>query len=448
MNSSRIYSARGSAAVALLLIAILILGSMLMLHTSAIVSIENTSRALELARENATTATRLEKATREASQRIFSPGVGASSDLFWQELTKIISGAETGPLTIAEPQCDAVPASPIWYPDWSGAVAPLVAPSAELNLMTSPSAQAMFGNRVAESAPFTVNFSFAKATNASLQNYSVSVVTRLVAVPLSRFGLTLYDLPEEIGKTTPPVPTPQFIPLNKIAPSGLVPTRDFANIPDLSVSLRRPEYFRYLAALSETYQYVFSQSYLQRVTDFSGPTHFIQIGAQSANPQWSGGLEAGLHYSLDLGEFGDGTFGPTTATKACGVICAASPGTQIDFSDDNSKTAPILILVAGPADPQVSPAVVNFSASITRPIVLIGWHVQLTSSSPVKINGAVLLDRESTVSVSAGPFTVGHLSCWAGGAVDPDAFRIATMPLEAEPMVPRAVYAATRRVDL
>ena len=183
-----------------------------------------------------------------------------------------------------------------------------------------------------------------------------------MSVPLSRFGLTLYDLPNEIGTSVEArTKWPESISTDRIAPRGLVASRDPANVTDLSSGSSRPDHYRAAAVLFEAYEYFFSQAYIQRVADFAGPTHFVQIGAAAANPRWSGGTERGNRYTLDVGEFGDRALGADTVTKSCAVLCAVGAGTQLVLTDDGAKTDPVLLLIVGPASSNLGVLSIQFT---------------------------------------------------------------------------------------
>lgn len=444
---------RGSAVVGLLIVAVIILGSMLMLHTAAVIDVQRLEHALELSRENNATTRRVIQAAREAAQRTFGPNGEKNDAAFRAEFSGLLSALEDqSVVTFDAATFDAALKPVAEYPDWSGDTAALGAPSLALLAVASPQLRFMIGSRVAESAKSTLALNYSRlATGPEPQQYPAAAEVRLVSVPLTRFALCGYDLPNEIGSASgSSLEWPIYFSTAQIAPMGLVPTRDSANINDLTSGQSRPAHFRYLAALSEEYEYVFSQPYLQRVVDFAGSTHYLKIGNSKTNPVWSGAKESANGLTLDIGEFGDGTIGSTFAQKTCGVICSAQGDTQIVLSDDGSRASAIMLVVAGPSDIALSPAHVVFATAITRPFVLIGYHVALEASFPTTLNGAIFLDRDSLVNSAEGPFTVGHLSYWQGnaGKVAVNAFRPGALPQEIESLVPRVVYAVANEGEL
>jgi hypothetical protein len=436
-----------------LIVAVIILGSMLMLHTAAVVDVQRLEQAINVSRENSATTFRVIQAAREAAQRAYGANGKKTDGAFQTEFSNIISALEDqSVITFGMPTIDSALTPIADFPSWSGATVPVSAPSSELLAQASPQLRFMIGTRVAESTKSILAIDYARtATGPDVHHYPVVADVRLVAVPLTRFAVCGYDLPDEIGLTSDHATDwSLYFPANQIAPTGLVPGRDPANVVDLSTGQSRPAHFRYLAALSEEYQYVFSQSYLQRVIDFAGTTHYIKIGATQSNPQWSGGKEVANGFTIDLGEFGDGVLGPASAQKNCGVICSAQPDTQIFLSDDGSRTSAVMLVVAGPSDLTLSPTRVIFTSAITRPVVLIGYHISLEAGNPTALNGAVFLDRESVVRSAMGPFTVGHVSYWQGngGGVAVNAFRPGTLPSAVETLVPRVVYAVVSEATM
>lgn len=436
---------RGSALVALMLVTVIILGSMLMLHTAAVITIGGTSRALEIARQNAATALRLERATYEAAQSVYGMSVAPPERDFQSELNLVLGAAPLGAAEVTSIHVSGFPIVPRMFPDLAGPAAPLTECSRELSLLSNPQLMAYTGTRAAESPSFQVHYTFARKAVASLQTYSLGVTCRFVCVPLSRFGMMPYDLPDEIGQTPAPGAISQGVTTGGIGPRGLVRSRDPADIPTLATGSKRPGHFRYAAALSETYQYVFSKTYLQNLTDYVGATHFVQIGAGKANPVLSGGSEVAKTYTLDVGLFGEGRLGPAVETKDAAVFYVTAAGCSLILNDSGGNASPMLLVIAGPADPAAGPILVQLGSAIQRPVVLVCYHGQLDAPPNLTVNGALLLDRDCTVSSSVAPLVVGHVSYWGGSAISPDLFRLRTMPQSAENLVPRVLYVAVSR---
>jgi len=431
-----------------MLVAVIILGSMLMLHTAAVITIGGTSRALEIARQNAAAAVRLERATREAAQSVYGVSLASADRGFEAELRTILGTAPLGALEVNSIEISSCPLMPRMFPDLAGTPSALNGRSSDFDLLCTPELMAYAGPRIAESNTFEVRYTFTRTAVKSAQTYSLGVKCRLVSVPVSRFGLMPYDLPDEIG--SPSVSGTAVTPAADmpLGPQGLVPSRDSASIPSLSTGSKRPGHYRYAAALSETYQYIFSKSYLQNAADYAGATHFIQIGAGPANPSLAGGAEVGQTYTLDVGAFGEGTLGPKVATKDLAVIYATSAGCSLILTDSGSSTSPMLLVVAGPVDRAIGPIRLQLPNAIQRPIVLVCYHAQVEASPDSRVNGAILLDRDCVVPPAIGPLSVGHVSYWAGSSILANTFKVGSMPLSAENLMPRAVYVAAAKTFL
>jgi len=439
--------------VALLIVAVIILGSMLMLHTAAVIDVQRIERSIEVSRENNATAARVVQAAREAAQRTFGPNGPRTDISFRSQFTDALSALEDpSVVTFGTVESSVTLAASTDYPSWSANVAALAQPSSTLLAEAGPQLRFMMGNRVAEFPKTRLTLTYSRKTvGTEAMTYPIAVAARLISVPLTRFALCRYDLPSEIGMSSESVVEwPRYFSADQVAPTGLVPARDPANVGSLTFEQNRPSHFRYLATLSEEYQYVFSQRYLQRMVDFAGATHYLKIGASKTNPRWSGAKETANGLALDLGEFGDGASGPVVAQKNCGVICSVNSDTQIALSDDGDRVSGIVLVIAGPADLSLLPTRVVFSGPITRPFVLVGYHISIEASSAISLNGAIFLDRDSSVPPTAGPFTIGHLSYWQGAAskVAVNAFRPGSLPAEIESLVPRVVYAVASEETL
>lgn len=448
MTQLRITQTRGSAVVALMLVAVIILGAMLTLHTAAIVSVGNTSRALETARENATLAARLERSTREAAQTVFGVSMTRSTRSFAEELNAVISAAPLGSAHVTRVEVRNRATPPRSFPDLAGPADSLLARSSEFDLYATPLLLTHVGPRVAESRTGEVNLTIARPTSFGDQTYSLSVYWRLVAVPLTRYGAMAYDLPDEIGRSASPVGWPTGMAPEAVGPRGLVADRDPANVSALTTGQKRPEHYRYDAALAEAYQYVFSRAYLQNAADCAGQTHFVQIGAGPANPQLEGGVETGNTYTLDVAQFGVGTLGPNRSTKNLVVFAAPSAGSQLTLTDSGGGAGPILVVLAGPSNLANGPVTLQLATSLQRPVILVCYHAQLSAAAGTSVNGAFLFDKDSVASPAAGPVQVGHISYWSGGSVSPNAFRLTSWSREAEELAPRVIYVATSKAFL
>jgi hypothetical protein len=449
---------RGSAAIGLIVFAIIILGSVLSLTTSAVISVSNTSRALEVARQNVLVANRLELATREAAQAYFGVSLSQPAASFEDQLNRVVGAASFGSVTANVVSVSALPARFRLFPDMGGAPAALGPRSAALELLSSPALNVLCGDSgggsVCESSSFTVQYRTERPGPVAPYAHALQVECRLVGVPLTRHGLTPYELPARIGELTGSASWPTYADARQVAPLGLAGSRDPANVaglasPSDAIGENRPGHFRYLAALSDAYQYTFSDRYLQRVADYAGRTHFVQIGAGSANPVLEGGVEVGTDYTLDVGLFGRGTFGPKTETRSAAVFYSTGVSGRLILRDNGSGSDAVLLVVAGPGG--VSPVgrlELRIETDLVRPVVIVSYNVEVSTAGPRVVNGALLLDQNCRVSGTTGPITTGHVSYSASGEVNPDAFRLQAMSEAAEALAPRVVYVASSKAFL
>lgn len=446
---------RGAAAyVGLMLIAVTLLGGMLSLNTAALVSLGAASRAFELARQDRIVAARLERMTREAAQAAFGTGTAVQRPSLGDELRASVDRFGFGDVGITRVEVRSTPPQPAWFPVFSESLPALGAPSRQLMAIATPQLRQWMGNDIAESQTFTAHFVATRKGFVREQRYAVDVDCRLVAVPLTRFGCVPYDLPQEIGEWEGTPRWPAGIPCDALSPLGLVPSRDSADIArwDRSSSVVpeeqavRPLHFRYASLLLEAYQHVFSSPYLQRVADYAGGTHFISLGGASVNPMLAGGREIAGGYELDVGEFGAGTLGGNTDTRNAVVFCASAAAQRLTLSDSGGSSEALVVVALGPSDAALGPLVVELKSDLTRPLVLIGCKVQLLAPAGARLNGALLLDPECSVSAAGGQLQVGHVSFWAGGSIQPEVFRLGPMPAAAAALSPRVVYVATSKL--
>lgn len=450
----------GSVAIGIIVLSIILLAAMLSLNTAALVTVGNTSRALDVARQNGLLAARLESATREAAQLTYGVALAHGTNDFETEVRSIATIGGLGAARLKTVTVGITPAPLRFFPDLAGDPAPLRSPSQHFNSMARPRLRALCGiqrgTTIAESDTFEVRYTFSRPGQLpeSEHEFAVAVECRLVATPLTRHGVMPYELPAFVGAKTGAANWPVSIDPVQVGPLGLVGPRDPAEIRDLvgvseGPTENRPGYYRYLAALADAYQYVFSDTYLQRVADYAGATHFVQVGGGTANPALSGGREAGAEYLLDVGAFGRGSVGAHTSERRAAVFTASAAGARLVLSDGGGSSDAILLLVAGPGGSAPAGRLeLALATDIARPVVIVCYNVDVTASGARRVNGALLLDHSCRVSSSVGPITAGHLSYSSSGHVSPDAFRLHAMSETAEALAPRVVYVATSRTVL
>jgi len=435
---------RGSAGLALVFLVAVVMGSMLMLHTAAVISVGNTARALDLAQQNLTMNAQLEQLTAETALNVRCAGYQPST-LSYQEA--IHNLAALIPSSDAIVSISSAPSTvPIlhWYPVLGGTPETLGAPSADLTQMATPELRELLGANVSESTTFDVNYRTSREVRGANINYDTTVACRLVAVPLSRYRISGYDMPEDIGAADSAVGWPSSFAPTDIMPRGLVPGRDPAALARLVTSPNRPGHYRRRALLAEAYQYVFSQRYYDRVADYAGTTHFCNVDGSVANPILTGGSGASGIYSLDVGRFGQGQLGSLTRTSSAAVFYSTMAGSRLVLTDSVGSGSAVFLLVIGPASAASGQIELEISGSIGRPIVIVAANANVTAGPGTVVNGALFLDPQCRVSAGNGPVSIGHVSYWLGSTtVTTNAFRPGVMPAAAAALSPRVIYAAT-----
>jgi hypothetical protein len=155
--------------------------------------------------------------------------------------------------------------------------------------------------------------------------------------------------------------------------------------------------------------------------------------------------------SFDLGLAGGGQYATIRETKDAVVVFTRQPGKTVNLGDSlgNGSTAPMLVVLAGPPAP-AAPLTVNFTGSIQRPVVLVGYNIQVTAAPNVGLAGALFLDPLSSVAAGTGPLLAGHLSYShrAGGVPAGTVQTGVPLPLSAEALAPRVIYVATTQQRL
>jgi hypothetical protein len=438
---------RGSAGLALVFLVAVVMGSMLMLHTAAVISVGNTARALDLAQQNLTMNAQLEQLTAEATLAIRCVGYQPSTLSYQDVIQNLAALIPRSGATVAISSVPSTVPALHWYPVLGGTPEALGVPSADLLQIATPELRELMGGNVAESTIFDTAYQASREVRGANCDYDTIVSCQLVAVPLSRYRIAGYDMPGDIGAPAAPVGWPSGYAAPDLMPRGLVPARDPAALTDLATSPNRPGHYRRRALLAEAYQYVFSQRYYDRIADYSGRTHFCNVDGSVANPILTGGSAAPGVYSLDVGLFGQGQLGALTRTSSAGVFYSTMAGSRLILSDSVGSGSAVFLLVLGPAHATSGQIELEFSGSIGRPIVIVAANANVTAGPGTVVNGALFLDPQCRVSAGNGPVAIGHVSYWLGStAVSTNAFRPGTMPVAAAALSPRVIYAvaATR----
>jgi len=435
---------RGSAGLALIFLIAVVMGSILMLHTAAIVSVGNTARALDLAQQNLTMNAQLEQLTAEAALNLrcagYQPSTASYQDAI-RALTALIPSSDAMVSLLSAP--NTIPRLH-WFPVLGGNPEALGTPSPDLVQMATPELRELMGTRVAESTTFDVSFRTGRLVRDANIDYDTTVACRLVAVPLSRYRISGYDMPADIGAVVPLAGWPGGFAPSDVMPRGLVPARDPAALGALAAGPNRPGHYRRRALLAEAYQYIFSQRYYDQVADFAGTTHFYNLDGGVANPILTGGSVVAASYSLDVGLFGQGEFGGRTRTSSAVVFYSTMAGSRLSLTDSIGSGSPIFLLVIGPASSASGQLELEITGSIGRPVVIVAANARLTAGPGTIVNGALFLDPLCHVSAGNGPITIGHLSYWLGSTtVSTRAFLPGPIPTAAMALCPRVIYAAT-----
>lgn len=411
------------------------------MHVLVLTSIARASRAYDSYRQGSLELVRLQSAVAETMLDERQVSVAAAVDLPADALDRHLRDLTASTDAVSATSIPAVLPIVTTYPDLAEVADSLGTAPADFAPYLTPELANLIGPRAAYYPEAAFAFSAQRTVFDTTRNYEIVVRARLVAVPLTRYGLAAYELPADIG-SAPPVSTPVTM-----LPAGLVPSRDEAFVADLQArSGVLPYHYRRRAVLSAAYQYVFSQAYIDRVADYAGAAHYCELGGTGDETASLAGLTtAGAASTWDLGQAGSGTFGSMTTSSEAAVVFTEEGGHALRLVDsiESGTLSPLFLLVLGPSHSNAGPLNVTF-ASIARPFVFIGYNVRVVAPASASIAGALFLDPTSTLSTT-GPVTLAHLSYWAG-ATAVDTSNITTnvaLPPSAEALAPRVVYVTT-----
>ena len=433
----------GGYLLVLFVIIVAFVGVLASMHVLVLTSVATTSRAYDSYRQAGTELTRIEHAVTEtlldARQISVQPAANTLADALAQHLSDLAGGNATVAATTIPTSLPTI----ITYPSASAPPDPLGSVPADLESYLTPELVLFSGNHVAAYPDVEFQFTSQRSVLDSSRTYGIDVKARLLAVPLTRFAVAAYELPADIGADTTVAASGPV----SLLPQGLVPARDTAFVHDLqSQAGVLPYHYRRRAALAAAYQYVFSQSYVDRVAEYAGITHFCDLGASSGTAVLAGMSRSGLVATWDVGGAGSGTYDTITLTSEATVVFTEAAGHTLQLLDsvgDSSRPA-MFVLALGPSNAALGPLTINL-ATIARPIILIGYNVRITADAGTAVNGAMFLDAASSMA-PAGPITLGHLSYWAGTTSIPATAVMASgaVPTAVESMAPRVVYVAAK----
>ncbi len=448
--------ARGSTVIAVIVVGTVLLGALLSTTTAALLTVGRTSRALERARQNTLLLARAERAVHEVLQATYGFGVQPAGEDLRTGIERRLK-EQLGAARLDSVRLGGSIAAPEAFPTLFSVPASLLEPSEALRRASSPALDKLMCARgrstVAETPEVEAEFAFSReAPRDRTHTYRAVVTGRLVSVPLARPALTAYERMDTIGQAGPSWAPPEHLSLERFGPLGLVAARDPAHVdsPYLTTSgpprVVRPGFYRGLAALAEAYTYLFSDLYIQRVSDVAGVTHFVRLDTPALNPSLAGGTLSGSVYTLDVGVFGRGILGAQSEVKNLAVLVGVAPGARVVLQDTGGSDSPILLLILGSAaGPSSGRLRLEIAGSIHRPVVVVACNVIVSAAADVVLNGALFLDPDSTIDVGSGTLTLGHLSFFAGAQVPLEPVRIGELPVAAEGLSPRVTYAVTSK---
>jgi hypothetical protein len=406
-------------------------------------SVASTSRAFDSHRQGMAELSRLERAVTEAvlEQRQISalPAPASLAEGLQHGLRSLGAGNVT--VTSATPDLPAIAT----FPPASGTADPLVEVSSPLLTALTPELAMLSGPRIASYPEIAFEFASERTVLDVSRIYRSRVTAQLVAVPLTRFPISAYELPSDLGSGAGAIP---MGPESQL-PAGIVPARDPAFLAALQARPGTlPYHYRRRASLAASYQYLFSQAFIDRVAEYAGVTHFRDLD-NSGSATLSGMVSAGAQTTWDLGVAGDGTYQTIHDTRDAAVVFTRVAGKAIRLRDSLGRTdaSGFFVLLLGPADKATGPLDVILE-SISRPVVIVGANIRVTAVPGTGISGALFLDPSSAITAGT-QLGVGHFSYWCGTSLIPrDSVAATTMPLAAEAIAPRVVYVATRGLRL
>lgn len=444
LRSSPFHKRDGGWAVWIVVLTLFVFSIVAASHALFVVHVGQQSSAWDSYRQGSTEGARFERVVDEVmlDQRgiRFIP-TGTAIPSLPDDLAATISRLNAGGAdlsTLSVPTLE----SPVMYPSLTSNVTLVGTIPSSIFASFTPDLQMMAGSRAAVSNEMEFRFRSQREVLGHSYNYDYSVKTRLISVPISRFGICAYEYPSEIGQSVTQLPAQSPIPSN---PLGLAAGRDPASLSSLdSATTSLPYHFRSRATLASAYQYVFSQKYLNKLSVYAGTTHYYAIDVpadDTANLTGMSRVVGGA--SLDVGVAGRGRRGLSDEMSSMFVIFTNTAGQTLYLSDSvgSTATAPLFILVCGPANRLLGRLTVNLQG-IARPVVIMGANVSITAAANANVNGALLLDPDSQLPSSTGPLYVPHLSYKAGSSLvyASSVVVTGTMPVAAEQLLPRVIY--------
>ncbi len=411
-----------------------------LIHASAGLS----SRALEHRRQRLTITLRAQRVLGEALLSLREVGSNRT-DALEPVVAEKIAELDTGHAKLLVESCPAVIPMPVAFPNLNQEFDPLLAPSAQMLGLASPELRGLMGSRVAEYAAGRTIFTCETPVMGRTLRISLAFEGHLIAVPLTRVAKMAYELPGELGAL------PEADASVQVSGSlGLVPSRDAASIGSTqAVSDALPYHFRRKASIAAAYEYLFSQSSVERLALYAGPAHILDLDQEPTDiPRLDGYSRTAEVVELDLGVMGRGRWGSIDCVKPVVMVSSGKEGIVLKLRDSAPavQRQPMVLVLMGTAK---TPFLVEIS-SVSRPVILLGFNLLLRATAETNWSGALFLDPRCSLSVGQGVVHVAHFSYAAGATQVAASSVVADLPLNSalEQMAPRVIHAAVAPVVL
>lgn len=284
-------------------------------------------------------------------------------------------------------------------------VQPLMEPSVESRLMASPIESQTMGDLVAEGDTIRVEVDreFYSLTGKYKRKWLLE--SKIVSVPLCRWDILEYVLPSELGSVVDGSRSqPNALGGVTVFPGGLL--SDSATLSELGSGALPYVYRSRVSAVSNAVQRVFSGEYLQRVQNYCGPTHIVNIekplGVENPVPVGVS-LVGPSEYEIDLGVVEESKYvsvsGEYTESRDALFVFANSAGGKLSLVEGPLVSdVPLLLMLVGPPDSTATLQVELDSSLVTRPLVLVCFNVSISSGGTSMTDTAMILDVESSIS--------------------------------------------------
>lgn len=433
--------------LALLIVVLLLFAILATMHGTLLATMARTSLAWDQYRQGATDAWRMELCVAETLQHQQGVYVGKTGIPGLQaDLTAQLSQLTAGSVSYTVTSVPTVSAWDAQFPTMGYSPASYVALSPTQLAMLNPELRDLVGSRAIFSPSLDFPITQHRKTLDVDRDYSYVVHAWIVQVPVTRYAIQAYEFPSDVARTGQSLISTAP---RSAAPVGLAPGRDVAfqsGMQDTNSSM--PYSYRHRTVAAAAFQSIFSQAYLNTCSIAAGITAYWPVdGGPGSQPTMAGVAKTANGADVDLGLLGPGSFGTYNDTRSHAVFYSGTGGEVLSIRDSvgDASAPPFMLVISGPADRAQGPLIVNFAGSLVRPVVIIGYNIQVAAGSAVSINGALILDPSSSLPAGVGPITVGHLSYYAGStSVFASSVQSSgSMPLAAEPLAPRINYVVT-----